>query len=462
HYLCLALLETADLAGAEQEAAEQRRLARELQQPAQLFYVMTVDSMLATLQGRFEEAERLMPDALRMGQRAESAMAAIYGLFQRYDLARHRGGAAELLPELRELAAAYPTYVVAQSLIADALLRADRAADARAALRRLGADRFAVLPLNDEWLFAVTVLADVAVDLGEADLCRALHELLLPYSERVAVSAPDTCLGAVARTLGRLSATLGRSADARDHLERALTINQQLRSRPWVARTRHDLARLIAAAGDAQGAERLLEATITEATALGMEPLHADSVHLLGQIRSQPGAPQELAFLFTDIVGSTELMTAIGDAAWARLVAWHDDTLRALLAAYRGREVHHAGDGFFVVFDAADAAIACAKAIQRRLAEQRHDHGFAPDVRVGVHTATARVTRGDYQGRGVHQAARLAALASAGEILVSRSTLDRAGGGPTRDERVVELKGFREPVAVASIDWQTPDAVSAP
>ena len=69
--------------------------------------------------------------------------------------------------------------------------------------------------------------------------------------------------------------------------------------------------------------------------------------------------------MFTDIVGSTALIDAVGDEAWGRLLAWHDSTVRALLGEHRGREIHHAGDGFFVGFGSADAACADRQTLGR-------------------------------------------------------------------------------------------------
>ncbi len=157
-------------------------------------------------------------------------------------------------------------------------------------------------------------------------------------------------------------------------------------------------------------------------------------------------------FVFSDICGSTNLVEAIGDAAWVDLVEWHDRTLRTLFGEHRGDEVDHAGDGFFVAFQDPAAALACAVAIQRALAEHRHNHGFAPPVRIGVHTADAISAGGGFRGKGVHTAARVGAVAEANEILASRETAEAAGVTFT-NPRIVELKGISEPVEIVSIDW---------
>lgn len=161
-------------------------------------------------------------------------------------------------------------------------------------------------------------------------------------------------------------------------------------------------------------------------------------------------------FMFTDIVKATNLIEVIGDDAWDDLVAWHDKTLRSLFAADGGEEVDHAGDGFFVAFEDPAKAIECAVSIQRTLADHRRTHGFAPQVRVGVHAAEAvRGDDGAFRGKGVHEAARVAALAAGGQILVSERALVAAGGGfSTSEPQAVELKGLAEPIYVAAVDWR--------
>jgi len=153
-------------------------------------------------------------------------------------------------------------------------------------------------------------------------------------------------------------------------------------------------------------------------------------------------------------VDSTRLVELLGDEQWEPLLAWHDRTLRACFTAQSGTEVKHEGDGFFVAFDDPADAVECACSIQRSLRDHRSDHGFAPQVRVGLHTSSATDRGGDYSGRGVHTAARIAAAAAAGDVLVSRATLDALGDDSrVASERTLTLKGIAEPVRVATIDW---------
>lgn len=217
------------------------------------------------------------------------------------------------------------------------------------------------------------------------------------------------------------------------------------------------LAEARSAAGEAEGATLELEAARATFERLGATPDMARTDALLAGPETPTGSREVRTFMFTDIVGSTALVEAIGDDAWHDLLHWHDDALRRCFVASGGEEVHRTGDGFFVAFPDARTALECAVSIQRKLAEHRRDHGFAPQVRIGVHAAEATRARGDYEGAGVHAAARIGALAEGGEILASVETVEDAGSVVTGEPREVSLKGLATPVRVVAVDWRRAD-----
>ena len=160
----------------------------------------------------------------------------------------------------------------------------------------------------------------------------------------------------------------------------------------------------------------------------------------------------EKTFMFTDIEGSTSLVEALGDDAWQDVLRWHDETLRSIFAEYKGEEVVATGDGFFVGFDSPEHALGCAVAIQRRLADHRRTAGFAPKVRIGVHASGATQVGRNFSGKGVHEAARIAALADGNQILASTSTT-ADGRFPISDARAVVLKGTSGPLEIVTVEW---------
>jgi class 3 adenylate cyclase len=125
------------------------------------------------------------------------------------------------------------------------------------------------------------------------------------------------------------------------------------------------------------------------------------------------------------------------------------------VAKHGGEGIKGTGDGFFLAFADPDAAIDAAIAVQRRLAEQRQEHGFAPAVRIGLHTAEASRSGLDYVGLGVHAAARIGSAAQTGEILASAATL-AAARRSTQDmaRRTLRIRGMSASIEVAALPWR--------
>jgi class 3 adenylate cyclase/alpha-beta hydrolase superfamily lysophospholipase len=144
--------------------------------------------------------------------------------------------------------------------------------------------------------------------------------------------------------------------------------------------------------------------------------------------------------LFTDIVGSTARAEQMGDQRWHDLLDAHHATIRRELARYRGNEVKSLGDGFLATFDGPARAVRCACAIAQAV------RPLEIEVRCGLHTGEIEIGENDVQGIAVHIAARIAALAAASEILVSRTVKDLVAGSGLRfdDRGRHSLKGLQE------------------
>ena len=149
-----------------------------------------------------------------------------------------------------------------------------------------------------------------------------------------------------------------------------------------------------------------------------------------------------LTVLFTDIVDATAHAARLGDGRWRDLLAHHDEQVRAELARFGGREVKTVGDGFLAMFDGPPSrALRCALAITRAARE------LGIEVRVGGHTGECELIGEDVGGMAVHIASRVAALAGAGEVLVSGTVFGTVVGGPFTfaDRGLHELKGVPGP-----------------
>jgi class 3 adenylate cyclase len=176
-----------------------------------------------------------------------------------------------------------------------------------------------------------------------------------------------------------------------------------------------------------------------------VDPL-ADAVlsFVVGDQRRAPLDERVLsALLFTDIVGSTEALAAQGDESWRRQLDAHDEIIERQLSAFGGRPVDQAGDGVFAVFDGPTKAARCALELVPALANR----GIR--IRAGVHIGECERRGDNFSGVSVHIAARVAALADAGEVLVSRTVRDlSAGSGLVFEDRGShQLKGVPE-------EWQ--------
>jgi predicted ATPase/Tfp pilus assembly protein PilF len=145
-----------------------------------------------------------------------------------------------------------------------------------------------------------------------------------------------------------------------------------------------------------------------------------------------------VTFLFTDVEGSTRLLEAIGAEAYAASLAGCRQVLRHASAGHKGVEVDTQGDAFFAAFASAPEALLAALEAQEKLAEGR------VRVRMGLHTGTPLVTDEGYVGSDVHRAARIAAAASGGQILLSQSTRDLVDA-ELRDLGLHRLKDLDNP-----------------
>jgi len=254
---------------------------------------------------------------------------------------------------------------------------------------------------------------------------------------------------------GRVLLAEGDAAGAVRELRTAIRHWREVAAPYEVSRCRALLALGLRDMHDEEAADLELEAARDEFLRLGarLDAATAEkALHAAAERRASPVQTSK-TFMFTDIVGSTNLAELLGNEAWERLLQWHDESLRALFARSGGEVVNSTGDGFFVAFDSARQGIECATAIQSALAEHRRTSGFALSVRIGLHTAEANRRAGGYTGVGVHVAARVAALAGAGEIVATTETLAHAGDVAASEPREVSLKGVTAPVGVASVTW---------
>ena len=314
-------------------------------------------------------------------------------------------------------------------------------------------------------------LADQTRDrLRRARLLPAAVSIATAARDRTAAAAAAGELAEIARTYGTpaleanagyaqamVALADGDAASARPYVKRSVQLWQDVDAPYETALARMLLGEVCQAAGDVENAAMELEAARSAFERLGAVPDVQRATQLLtGAAGPVPATQSQIkTFMFTDMVKSTSLVDAIGDHAWQDVLRWHDQTLRTLVARHKGEEIDHAGDGFFIAFGSVQEAVACAVDIQRTLAEHRRTHGFAPQVRIGLHSTSALRRGKGFSGKGVHTAARLMAQAGPDDILVSHASLQGAVlHVPTSEPKNLNLQGLADPVVAVLVRWR--------
>ncbi len=395
------------------------------------------------LRGELDDAERDALDAIEELMPA-NLIASGWALTELGEIRRRRGdraGARDAFRRAQELGG-LPQPGLALLLLDEGKPDAALASITDALAQMVGVhqeDRASVLPA------AVTI----ALAAGQVD--RAGDALAELESWGKSFHTP-AALASVAEARGQIQLAHGDTEAAIPSLREACRLWCEVDVRFEAARVRLLIAAALRVGGHESNATGELEAALSAFERLGAVR-EAERVRSMLQAARRSRATRTL--MFTDIVDSTRLVEVLGDDAWGVLLEWHDRTLRQCFHAANGREINHEGDGFFLSFADSLDAVECAIAIQRTLADHRHEHGFAPEVRIGVHATEAVDLGDDYLGKGVHEAARVGAAAGAGEILVTATVIESVTDHcHIRNRRELHLKGLSVALNVASVEWQ--------
>lgn len=190
-----------------------------------------------------------------------------------------------------------------------------------------------------------------------------------------------------------------------------------------------------------QGVRGMLLSSIDDLAAWAMEDRNE-----IARIAAPDGT---VTMMFSDIENSTAVNSEIGDQEWVKLLSAHDRLLKTYVDRHRGHVVKSQGDGYMVVFRTPELAIGASLGIQRALSAKRQRsrrlRRTPIRVRIGLHTGTAIEREGDYFGRNVAMAARVAAMADGGEILVTGEIVEELQDAEDFrfvEDDTVELKGL--------------------
>jgi tetratricopeptide (TPR) repeat protein len=286
-YRLLATMELGRMAEAEAELELMGEQATALRQPAQLWVATASRANLALFQGRFEEAEQLIEEALALGQRAQSRDAILSHRLQLFVLNREIGGNPDMELLLREAAAEFPMRPVFRCALAYLYAELGDLGRSQAAIDELAPDGFAAIQRDNEYLFALGFLADAVHTLGDERTAAILYELLAPYAHLNAINADEIGTGSVSRPLGVLATTMRAWDDAAQKFEMAMAHNREWGARPWVAHSEHGYGRMLQlgdAPADRDRARHLLSSALEKYERLAMAPWLARAAEALAAV----------------------------------------------------------------------------------------------------------------------------------------------------------------------------------
>ncbi|MGZ5418964.1 MAG: protein kinase domain-containing protein [Solirubrobacterales bacterium] len=504
------LLELGDIAGADREIAAYEKLAREVRMPQYLWRIPLFGALRSLIDGDLEAAERLRTEAQAGGRRAGEPIADQMAGIQLAQLRRMQGRADELLPIFREMTERYPAIPAWRTALAAGLAQVGKVEEARVEFERLAERDFDDIPRDAQFFGAMALITEVCVAVGDTAHAGFLYDALLPVEDKVIVVGPaGTTQGPYARLLGLLAEVQGKRADSERHFERAIELAERMGDRPMLAWTKVDQAsvllgvigaavgtggepspadrdRALALLGEAIEVGREIGAAglVDRALGLRLEAQGLSGVDITTSIdevisaveserpdlRAHAAPDGTVTILFSDIEDSTILTERLGDERWLEVLREHNSIFREQIASHDGYEVKNQGDGFMLAFPDPRAALECAINVQRAFAARTA--GGAEDamrVRMGLHAGEVIAEEGDFFGKNVILAARIAGKATGGEILVSSSLKEGvnevAAGEPSPpidfdSGRELELKGLAGRHLVFRADWEPQGAAA--
>jgi hypothetical protein len=277
HWLLYDLAEMGDLEEARRRHAELDALAEELQQPLYRHSSLAWRCVWAGLAGRFEEAERIARESVRLAEHAGAADAQAHFTAQLVALRREQGRLHELLPEIEGFAGAEPAAVAWRSLLPLAYLDAGDPSHARTTYESALGDGVATMPRTMLWLTAMGSLAEAAAEIGDTSGGAQLYAELEPYADRLVQWSFTGNAGCVQRLLGRTAAIAGWPDRARAHFDAAVARHAEVGAVPLLARTRCDYGEFLlhGVRADRPLARRLLRDAAVTARRLGMAGIAA-------------------------------------------------------------------------------------------------------------------------------------------------------------------------------------------
>jgi DNA-binding SARP family transcriptional activator len=277
------LLEMGQIEDVDEELHAYAQLAAERRRPAELWYVHLYTAMRFLLAGRYEEAREESQAAFDFGSKIDDMNAHGFTLVMAV-MARDLGWLDKVERLVGDNVRRYETIPGWQTLWALILLESGNEDAARETFEHVAADDFSSIPRDGSWLGAMTYSSEVAVGLGDTARAQQLYDRLRPFADRnVVIGFAVACLGSTSRPLALLAASLGRHDDAVRHFEAAISMNERMGARPFLARTQLEYGELLVGGTPDERAAgiELLRQGLATAEELGLRAVRDRARHLL-------------------------------------------------------------------------------------------------------------------------------------------------------------------------------------
>jgi len=235
-----------DIPAADTRLAAMAEIADELRQPTQRRALAVTLTMRALFAGRFEEAGRLIDEALAIGPDGPGHDPVWFWVVhvQAWALAREQGRLEEVVRDIERLVEAHPAVSRLQVVLASLYSELGSGA-ARERFDALAHNGFKGVAFDSEWLFEISLLSQVCVSLGDEASADILYSLLLPYADHNVLAYPELSLGSAARYLGLLAGALSRWPEAERLFQAAIDANTRMGAQPWARRAERDYAQML-------------------------------------------------------------------------------------------------------------------------------------------------------------------------------------------------------------------------
>lgn len=248
--------------------------ARHARHPFFRWQAASQQAALALLEGRFEDAEERIVEALRLGERSQGQTPGLHFAQQMFMLRGWQGRMAEVAPLVEGSAQTARIVPAWRCALADLYGHLGRDVEARREFDAVARDGFESLPRDTTWLTSMVLLTTVCARFGDRESAAKLYEGLAPFAGQVAVASPlIVMICPVDLRLGQLAALLGRDAEAEEHFDRVLALSESMRALPWQAETHFRRGEWLyrrGRAGDSEQAATCLARAETIASSLGM------------------------------------------------------------------------------------------------------------------------------------------------------------------------------------------------